>query len=306
MNAFKIACSRILRTAGALHVSFFPNSAPTYLLSRLGACCAAAIVLSLAACSPTQMRYDQASPIDKSKLKFSVSQQQGYDNKVFLLSQTPGVIPYWNYGVGTSTNVADTVILPFGGPHTIKYSVSSAGGFVTGDSVNIQVSQNDPVYFSDPRWNMLTNGETGKTWVLDMTQPIGWYGLDYLKHNGSADDWNWHPTYVGNEWVMNNVNWGQMTFDLNGDFHYNVTQNDGTGANPQNCSCGFVLNLAAGTIKLSACRMLFGGDYLNNCSNWSTLTILDLSATSMTLGVVRDNPTAGGLCWIGFTFVPKP
>ena len=267
--------------------------------------CALAVTFSMTACSPTQMRYDQASPIDKSKLKFSVSQQQGYDNKVFLLSQTPDIIPYWNYGVGTSTNVADTVILPFGGTHTIKYSVESAGGFVNGDSVTIQVTQNDPVYFSDPRWNMITNGETGKTWVLDMARPIGWYGLDYLKHNGSADDWNYHPDYVGNEWVMPNLNWGQMKFDLNGDFHYNVIQSDQNGANPQSCSCGFVVNLAASTIKLSGCGLLYGGPYLNNASNWSSLTIIDLSATSMTLGVVRDNPTAGGICWIGFTFKPQ-
>jgi len=268
--------------------------------------CLTAFIISLAACSPTQMRVNESAPIDKSKLKFSVSQQQGYDNKVFLLSQTPDVIPYWNYGVGTSTNVADTVILPFGGQHTIKYSVNSAGGFVAGDSVNIQVTQNDPVYFSDPRWAMLTNGEAGKTWVLDMTQPIGWYGLDYLKHNGSADDWNYHPGYVGNEWVMPNLYWGKMTFDLNGDFHYSVTQNDQTGANPQTCNCGFVVNFAAGTVKLSGCGLLYGGNYFNNASNWSSLTILDLSATSMTLGVVRDNPAAGGICWIGYTFKPQP
>ena len=266
---------------------------------------AAAVVLSLAACMPTVEKYNQAAPIPQSQLKFSVTQQQGYDNNAFLLSETPDIIPYWNWGAGSSTKVADTVDFPFAGPHVIRYSVNSAGGYVGTDSVTINVSQNDPVAFADPRWQMLTNGQTGKTWVLDMTQPIGWYGLDYLKNNGSANDWSWHPTYLGNEWVMDSVYYGQMTFALNGNFNYSVTQTDYTGANPQNCNSTFSVNLAAGTIQLNGCDMLFGGNYLNNCSNWSTLTIISLSATSMTLGVVRDNPAAGGICWIGYTFIPK-
>lgn len=281
----------------------------TYKLTTpatLASAFAAVALLFLAACTPSVERVAQVAPIAQSQLKFSVTQQQGYDNKVFLLSETPDVIPYWNFGVGTSTKVADTVDLPFAGTHTIKYSVSSAGGFVTGDSVNIQVSQNDPVYFADSIWNILTNGVAGKTWVLDMTQPIGWYGPDWLKNNGSSDDWDYHPTYIGNTWVMPDVNYGQMTFDLNGDFNYSVTQNDITGANPQTCKCGFSINLAAGVINLSGCKMLYGGNYLSNASNWSSLTIISMSATSMTLGVWRDNPAAGGLCWIGYTFIPKP
>src|SRR5882757_9098664 len=122
------------------------------LASRTMIGCTLAVMLSMAACSPTQLRYDQAFPIDKSKLKFSVSQQQGYDNKVFLLSQTPGIIPYWNYGVGTSTNVADTVILPFLGKNIIYYSVNSAGGYVTGDSAIVNVTANDSAYFADSAW----------------------------------------------------------------------------------------------------------------------------------------------------------
>ncbi len=264
----------------------------------------AALALLAAACSPSEKRVDLPSPLSASQFKFSVSQEQGYDNHVYLMSETPDVIPYWNYGVGTSTKVADTVDIPFLGTHTIYYSAETAGGFVKGDSVQIQVSQNDTAYFSDPHWAALANGAAGKTWVMDMTQPVGWYGLDYLKHNGSADDWSYHPTYVGNEWVLPNQDWGQMTFDLDGDYHYTVAQKDANG-NVSTCKCGFVYDINGGTIKLSGCALLYGGDYYSQVSNWGAVTVIDFSATSITLGVIRDNPSAGGLCWIGFTYIPE-
>ena len=155
---------------------------------------------------------------------------------------------------------------------------------------------------------MLTNGAAGKKWVLDMTQPIGWYGLDYLKNNGSAADWSWHPTYAGNEWTMDSVYWGSMNFNLDGNFNYSVSQNDNTGANPQNCGCTFSANLANNSIALNGCGLLFGGgsNYSTEVSNWSAVTIIALSDSSMTLGVVRDETGAANICWIGFTFKPAP
>ena len=266
---------------------------------------AAAACLTMAACTPTQMRLNEASPLNKSQLKYSVTQQQGHDNIVYLTSQTTGAIPYWSYDGGSSTRVLDTLIFPFSGQYVIKYAVSSAGGFVDGDSTIITVSNTDLSTITDPSWEYLTNGQAGKTWVLDMTKPIGWYGFDYVKHNGSGDDWSYHPDYVGNEWVMPNRDYGSITFDLDNAKNYKKVTLD-AGGNATTCTAKFNLDPINHKLNLTGCGLLFGGDYLTHASNWNATTILDLTDTSLTLAVVRDNPSAGGPCWIGFTFKVKP
>jgi len=257
----------------------------------------------MAACTPTEMRLDQPGLPDKSKLKYSVTQQQGHDNIVYLNSQTAGAIPYWSYDGGSSTLALDTLVFPFSGKYVIKYSVNSAGGYVDGDSTTITVTNTDLATITDPGWSFLTNGQTGKTWVLDMTKPIGWYGFDYLKHNGSADDWNYHPDYVGNEWVMPNRDYGSITFDLNNAKNYKKVALD-AGGNASTCTAKFNLDLVNKKMNLTGCGLL-DGSHLADASNWNALTILDLTDSTLTLAVVRDNPAAGGPCWMGLSFIPK-
>jgi hypothetical protein len=267
---------------------------------------AAAAYVTMVACTPTQMRLKDVAPLDRSKLKYSVTQQQGHDNVIYLNSLTSGAIPYWSYDGGSSTNALDTLIFPFSGQYLIRYSVSSEGGYVQGDSTTITVTNTDLSTITDPSWEYLTNGQTGKTWILDMSKPIGWYGFDYLKHNASADDWNWHPDYAGNEWVMPNIDYGSMTFDLNNAKNYTKVTKD-AGGNASTCNAKFNLDPASHKLNLTGCGMLFGGDYFAQVGSWSNITILELTATSMTLAVVRDHPNPGdGPCWIGFTFKPKP
>lgn len=265
----------------------------------------AGLVMLAAACSPSEDKASLPRPLASDALQFSVTQQQGKDNLVYLQSQTPGVIPYWDFGSGTSTLANDTIIFPFSGDYVIHYDASTPGGFVKGDSVTIHVTNTDLSSLTDPSWANLTGGQLGKTWVLDMARPVGWYGYDYLKHNGSADDWSWHPDYAGNEWVMPNRDYGEMTFDLNNGKNYHRTLIDAQG-NAENCNGKFDFNVAGHTIKLLGCQMLFGGDFYSQASNWSTVTVLELTDSSMTLAVNRDHPNPpDGPCWIGFTFKVK-
>lgn len=266
---------------------------------------AVTLVLLVASCSPSQDKANLPEPLSRDALKFSVTQKSGEDNVVYLQSQTNGVIPYWDFGSGTSIQVNDTVIFPFSGDYVIHYDASTAGGFVEGDSVTVHVTTTNLSYLTDPSWAYLTGGQNGKTWVLDMARPIGWYGYDYLKNNGSADDWSWHPDYAGNEWVMPDRYYGEMTFDLNNGKNYHRTYIDDQG-NTENCSGKFDLNIASHTIKLIGCELLYGGDYHGQVTNWSNVTVLALSDTSMTLAVSRDHPNPGdGPCWIGFTYKVK-
>lgn len=262
------------------------------------------LLLLLFGCNPSQKEVSLPEALPASGLQYQVTQKSDKDNIVYLESQTNDAIPYWDYGSGTSTSVYDTIIFPFSGDYTIHYGVSAQGGYTMGDTTVIHVSQTDISYLTDPTWGYLA-GENGKTWVLDMKAPIGWYGLDYAKHNGSAEDWSWHPDYAGNEWVMPNRDYGSITFDLNNGKNYTCIQIDDNG-NAKTTAGKFDLNPAKFSMKLIGATLLYGGDYRSQATNWSNIQLLELSATSITLGVLRDNPNPGdGVCYIGYTFKIK-
>jgi hypothetical protein len=168
-------------------------------------------LLLLAACDPREDRENMPAPVDRAKLKFSVTQQAGYDNKVMLENQTAGTIAYWDYGIGISNKQKDTIILPFAGTYNIKFYAYSQGGPVK-DSANVTVTKNDANYFSNPMWNQLTNGVTGKVWVWAIDEPNG---ACYGNGSGGALTPEWWR--VG---VPDLTSWGvlndEMTFDLNG------------------------------------------------------------------------------------------
>lgn len=255
-------------------------------------------------CNPSQKEAVLPAPINSSALQFKVSQKSDKDNIVYLQSLTAQAIPFWNYGSGTSTNVYDTVIFPFSGDYTIQYGVSSKGGYVEGDSAVVHVTQTDLSFLTDPNWAYIA-GETGKTWVLDMARPVGWYGLDYPKRNKSSEDWSYHPDYAGNEWVMPNRDYGSMRFDLNNGKNYARTYIDDQGV-AKTTKGQFNLDPAQHSLKLTGAELLYGGVYYAQASNWHNITLLDMSATSITLGVLRDKPIPpDGVCYIGFTFKLK-
>ncbi|MBS7563268.1 hypothetical protein KHS38_02520 [Mucilaginibacter sp. Bleaf8] len=263
-----------------------------------------ALSVALVSCDPREDRKNLPEPVLKSELKFSVTQKQGYDNIIMLESKTLGSLAYWDYGTGTTNKMKDTINLPFAGQYWIRYTALSGGGPVT-DSVQVKVSQNDPEYFKDQRWAYLTNGTAGKTWVLDMSSPIGWYGTDYLLHNGSSNDWSYQPDYAGNTWVMENKDWGYMNFSLNGGANYSKVTYDAS-SKPVTSRGSFNLDLVNQKIRFTGADLFFGGDYRSHASNWTNVFIFSLTANKLMLGVLRDNAAAGGPAYIVFSYKPKP
>lgn len=282
----------------------WPSAFPS--LDRLAMTC---LIISLSgfglfSCNPSEKTVSMPAAISPSALSFKVTQNSDKDNVVYLESETAQAIPFWDFGSGTSTKKLDTIIFPFSGDYTIHYSVSSEGGFVPGDSITVHVSNTDLDYLTDPSWAYIA-GESGKTWVLDMSKPIGWYGLDYAKHNGSAEDWSWQPDYAGNEWVMPDRDYGSMHFDLNNGKNYSLTMIDEKGIATTKTG-KFDLSPAEFKMKLIGAELLYGGDYHSQASNWNNIELLDLSPTSITLGVLRDKPIPpDGVCYIGYTFKLK-
>ena len=257
-------------------------------------------IITIVSCSPSKKDVD--APTAPTNLKYAVTQKNGADNVVYLQSQTQGVIPYWIYPGGTSRLANDTVIFPFSGDYTIKYRGSVLGNYAqSSDSVKVHVSKTNLNYIKDPQWAYLTN-TTGKTWALDMTKPIGWYGADFMKHNGSSDDWSWTPDYKGNEWVMPNMNYGTMRFDLNGGKNYSVHRIDVNG-NVADCSGSFDMSVSAGKMTINGCGLLFGGNYYTQVSSWNNIYIITVNSDYMILGVARTAAAGGG--FIGFRFIPQ-
>ena len=274
---------------------------------------AAAMVLGLMfSCEPQEDRESlPAITLDPAEINISVT---NVGNEVTMTNSTPDVIPYWSYKdaagneLGHSNQQQVVTIFPFAGTYSVDFTAYTRGGAVVAASRPVVIAENNAEYFSAPEWDMLTNGVEGKTWVLDMASPIGWAGFDYPYNPLGSDYWNWFPDYAGNEWVMPNKNWGEMTFDLDGGYNISVTQTALNTNDQTTKAANFSYDIAKHTMVLNGgVEMLFGGDYYPDVSNWSNLQVVELSDSSLRLSVVRDqarNP-ADGPCQIVFHFKPK-
>lgn len=273
---------------------------------------AAAMALGLLfSCEPVEDREDlPATNLDPSEISISVTND---GNDVTMVNSTPDVIPYWSYKDATGNELGHSnqntvnTVFPFAGTYTVDFTAYTRGGAVQAASKTLIIASNDSEYFSAPEWSNLTNGVAGKTWVLDMSSPIGWAGFDYPYNPAGADYWNWFPDYAGNEWVMPNKNWGEMTFNLDGGYNVSVTQTALTTDDQTTKTGNFSYDIASHSMMLNGAEMLFGGDYYPDASNWSNLKVVELTPTSLRLSVVRDqarNP-ADGPCQIVYHFKPK-
>jgi hypothetical protein len=188
-----------------------------------------ALLLSalMGAClEPEEKRDDMnMNPVTISESDFSVTQNPSSENEVILESYLNDAIPFWNYGMGISYKVKDTVIIPFAGNYWIKYYAYTKSGPAV-DSVNVIIENNDPVYFSDPSWELISNTTNGKKWVMPDNPPGGWIwgcaGMDspypvwwgMTKAETLAE-----PTLEAGDTVY---------FDLNGGFNIRILHSDGS------------------------------------------------------------------------------
>lgn len=251
--------------------------------------------------------------LSPSDITITVTQNPDNENVVTMTNNTPNVIPYWSYKdangneLGRSNRNQLTVTLPFAGEYSVHFTAFTRGGGVEAPPVTINIAENDDSYFSDAEWGYLTNGVEGKTWELNMAEPIGWAGFDYPYNPNGTDYWNWFPDYAGNSWVMENKDWGEMSFNLDGGYNVSVTQT-ALNNNTQTTKTGnFSFDIENNTLNFNGgVEMLYGGDYYLDVSNWSSLKVVELTENSMRLSVVRDQSRQGeDPCQIVFHFKPK-
>lgn len=263
-------------------------------------------------CEPVEDRDSlPAVSLNPSEIDFSVVHDASNPNKIVMTNLTDGIIPYWNYtnatgdDLGHSNQQSNSIILPFAGTYTFYFTAYTRGGAVAAQPVTITVAENYEEYFAEPEWNWLTNGTEGKKWVLDMSSPIGWAGLNYPWNDG-PDYWNWYPDYAGNEWVMPNKDWGSMTFDLDGNYNISVTQTALTSMAQTTKTGTFSLNLENHKLTFNGGPELqYGGDYYGDVSNWVTVNVMSVTENSLELAVIRDQSRTGeGVCQIRFHYKP--
>ena len=286
-------------------------------ITGINSCFWLLLSISVFACEPIEDREELPAPLTASQVDFTVRQVEGYDNKVIVENKTPAVIPYWESEAGTSHANYDTLSFPFGGEYTIYYSAYS-GGVPFRDSVKVTVSENDPNYFADPLWDLLTNGEDGKTWVLDMdaeyfVRPMYFYGTDngWLAGGDSGcygdDCWNWSPVYADNTWLFPDGDYGTMTFSLNGGFYFHAVKPMEGGIEQTGT---FALDIQNKILTINNGSILRG--YKGNnagiagISDWRHYNIFSLTENTMQLGVIRDKDIDGeGSAQLVYNFIAK-
>lgn len=260
---------------------------------------------SLFSCEPVEDRESlPAMTLKSSDLNFSAVVT---GNTLTLKNMTPDVIPYWSYKDSKGnelghTNLNETTIsMPFAGTYTVYFTAFARGGSVT-SSKTVTVAQNDNSLFSDPRWQMLTNGTAGKTWIINMTteSPFAFVGANYI-NTTLEGDWSWFPGSINDvSWSgIENKNWGEVTFDLNGGYNVKVVQTSlTTGSTEQTTSTGtYTFQLTSESkndriIMNGGLKMLHTNAYYNETMSgftFSDVRLIELKANSLRYAIIRND-----------------
>lgn len=266
---------------------------------------AAISLSSLFSCEPTEDRESlPAMTLTSSDLNFSAVVT---GNNLVVKNMTPGVIPYWSYTdakgneLGHSNLNETTIAMPFAGTYTVTFTAFARGGSVS-SSKTIKVLQNDNSLFSDPRWQMLTNGTVGKTWKINMVteSPFAFVGANYI-NTTLEGDWAWFPGSINDvSWSgIENKDWGEVTFDLNGGYNVKIVQTSlTTGSNEQTTSVGtYSFSLTSESkndriIMNGGLLMLHTNAYYNETMSgfsFSDVRLIELTANSLRYSIIRND-----------------
>lgn len=177
-------------------------------------------MLLFAACDPIEDRIDAGAVMSESELLSHINISVD-GNTVTLENTAPEVISFWQTNFGQQSNQSTaSFYIPLENTYIATLTAYCAGGPVT-VTKEFAIAQNDPEYFSDPFWELLTNGIDGKTWVWATDYPGGKiFGIGpYLASYGP--DW-WAPA-VEELPGQGSSTAAEITFDLNLGFNFTVS-----------------------------------------------------------------------------------
>lgn len=285
-------------------------------------------MLLLIACKKNEHNIGEV--LDKSAIKFEVVQDLKADaggNTVILKNMTPGTLPMWDFEIGTSTRMVDTVRFAFAGDYVIHFSVASGGRVVKMDSVKVKVTQDNLNYVNDPLWTAISGGVgQEKEWVMDtegkfFSGPMYFFGVNngWLKGGTPFANYTTGGCYGGDCWVwemgvgdayperMTKGDYGIMTFSLKGLASFKAVK---PMEEVKNQSGSYILNVGSKMLTINNASILRGykpaKNGLTGISNWTNYKILSLDENSMQLGVIRDKDVDGeGAAMIVYNFLSK-
>lgn len=193
--------------------------------------CLFALLLGVfVACDPIEDREEAGRVLSESELAFDMIQEPAGSNTVTFTNQTPAVIPLFDWGTGFSNKPVTEAYFPFAGKYTVVFTAYCGGGTVS-TAKEFTVNQNDPEYFKDPAWNLISGNGTGKTWVFAADIPASNYegriwGNGGFKGMPVGPGW-WGRTAADAKDDKIDLN-AELFFDLDGGAHLKTSENGTT------------------------------------------------------------------------------
>lgn len=198
-------------------------------------------LLMLGACEPMEERHELGKVYSEEELANYITVTVS-GNEVTLENKAPEVISYWTTSFGSQSNQNTAkVYIPVANTYTATLTAFAAGGKTT-VTKEFEIAQNDPAYFADPMWNLLTNGEAGKTWVWASDIPGGkvWGNGGYLGNTAPG----WWTLNVNDIKSQGGDPSDEITFNLNRGMNFSVNT-AGTATVPGKGSGTFNMALGA-------------------------------------------------------------
>ncbi|GEM_PF-1069117 len=188
------------------------------------------ITLFFSACDTIEDRDEPGRVLNESELLFDMIQEPAGSNTVLLENKTKNVIPYFDWGTGYSTQSKTEAYFPFAGEYTLTFTAFCAGGPVS-TTRTFKVDNNDPEYFKDPAWALLSGNNNGKTWVFATDIPKSsyegriWGNGGYMRMPPGPDWWG----RTAADAIDDNIDLqAEMYFDLAGAANFKVTNHGST------------------------------------------------------------------------------
>ena len=205
-------------------------------------------MLILTACEPIEKRHELGSVLTEQQLLDDMTITVN-GNNVTCTNSATGVISFWQNNFGQQSNQSTTTFyVPLKNTYTVTCTAFCSGGTVKATK-QFSIAQNDPAYFSDPMWDILTNGAAGKTWVWAADIPGGaiWGNGGYL--GDVAPGW-WKNGIADITSQGGSAN-DKIIFDLNLGLNFAVSTTNPTGV-PGNGKGTFNMALGAANQVMKA------------------------------------------------------
>lgn len=212
----------------------------------------AGLAILFTACDPIEDRNSAGPVLSEDELLSNVSISVD-GNNVTLENTAPEVISFWKTNFGQQSNQNKvTFYIPLQNTYTATLTAYCAGGPVTIEK-QFEIAQNDPEYFADQFWLLLTNGPDGKSWVWATDFPGGkvWGIGPYLA--STSGDW-WSPAVADLPGQGASLT-DEVVFDLNLGLNFKVINSEGTTEDPTvpgNGSGTFNMSLGAANQIMNA------------------------------------------------------